>query len=291
MKYGTHYGYWGDNLNALSYVDSVKRAKKVGLDILEIGADHLEVMSDEEIKEIRDIAEELGITITTNSGPAQDQDLASADPAIRANGVKFLTNVMRNMKKIGSDTFVGAIYSYWPCQFLDLDKEAAWERSIAGMKEVAKVAKELDILICLEVLNRYETFILTDCKEALKYCEQVGSDNVVLLLDTFYMNIEENNIAEAIRLAGNKLGHLHVGESNRKLPGMGSLPWREIGRALRDIGYDRYVVMEPFMKTGGGIGEAIKVWRDLSNDADEDKMDQYIADALVFLKHEFTFEK
>ena len=35
------------------------------------------------------------------------------------------------------------------------------------------------------------------------------------------MNIEEDNIPEAIRLAGRKLGHLHVGESNRKLPGNG----------------------------------------------------------------------
>ena len=103
------------------------------------------------------------------------------------------------------------------------------------------------------------------------------------------MNIEEDNIPEAIRLAGRKLGHLHVGESNRKLPGMGSLPWRDIGRALRDIGYEKGVVMEPFLLQGGVVARDCKVWRDLSGNADEKMLDRYIKESLTFLKHEFTF--
>ena len=116
-----------------------------------------------------------------------------------------------------------------------------------------------------------------------------GGENVNLLLDTFHMNIEEDNIPEAIRLAGRKLGHLHVGESNRKLPGMGSLPWRDIGRALRDIGYEKGVVMEPFLLQGGEVARDCKVWRDLSGNADEKMLDRYIKESLTFLKHEFTF--
>ena len=80
---------------------------------------------------------------------------------------------------------------------------------------------------------------------------------------------------------------MHVGEGNRKLPGMGHLPWAEIGKALRDIGYNGMVVTEPFMKAGGQIGRDIKVWRDLSGGADEATMDKYIADAMVFLRNNF----
>lgn len=174
------------------------------------------------------------------------------------------------------------MYSYWPCQFEITDKEAAWERSIEGMKEVAEAAESLGIECCQEVLNRYETYIITDCREGLEYCRRVGSENVNLLLDTFHMNIEEDNIPEAIRLAGRKLGHLHVGESNRKLPGMGSLPWRDIGRALRDIGYEKGVVMEPFLLQGGEVARDCKVWRDLSGNADEKMLDRYIKESLTF---------
>ena len=124
------------------------------------------------------------------------------------------------------------------------DKAGAWDRSIEAMKEVAKVAEELNIECCLEVLNRFETYIMTDCDEAIEYCKRVGSKNVNILLDTFHMNIEEDNLPDAIRKAGNLLGHLHVGEGNRKLPGMskGSMPWAEMGEALREINYNKCVV-------------------------------------------------
>ena len=69
----------------------------------------------------------------------------------------------------------------------------------------------------------------------------------------------------AIRLAGNRLGHFHVGENNRRVPGKGGLDWYRIGEALRSIGYDGSVVMEPFVQMGGGIGSDIKVWRDMSH--------------------------
>ena len=68
------------------------------------------------------------------------------------------------------------------------------------------------------------------------------------------MNIEEDNMFDAIRFAGNRLGHLHVGECNRKLPGMNnSIDWSKIGQALRDINFNKMVVMEPFLLEGGEV--------------------------------------
>jgi len=122
----------------------------------------------------------------------------------------------------------------------------------------------------------------------VRFCNEVDRKSVRLLLDTFHMNIEEDNIPDAIRRAGDLLAHVHVGEGNRKLPGMGSLDWKAIGKALNDIGYDGMVVMEPFMKTGGSVGRDIKVWRDLSGGADEAQMDKYIKDSLTFLKKSFA---
>lgn len=286
MKFGTLYSYWGSQWKC-DYQQTLKKVSDIGFDILEVGAPHLVGMTDVELEDIRHTANELGLTLTSNIGPAKDKDIASKDPEIRKNGIRYLTNILIAMDKIDSRSLVGAMYSFWPCDFEEVDKEGAWERSIEGMKEVGRVAKELGIECCLEVLNRYETYIMTDCEEGLKYCEQVGCENVNLLLDTFHMNIEEDNIPEAIRKAGNMLGHLHVGEGNRKLPGMGSLPWRDIGRALKDIIYDKGVVMEPFLLAGDEVGRDIKVWRDLSNHADKAAMDQYIKDSLQFLKHEF----
>lgn len=284
MKFGTGYAYWETEWKC-DYIAAAKKVAGIGFEILEIGADHLYHMSDEEIVELKALGDSLKIEFTTNSGPSKENDLASADPAVRQHGLEYFRKILVNMNKLGSKSLVGAIYSFWPTDFINTDKKAAWKRSIACLKELSKTAEELEIECALEVLNRNESYILTDCAEAIEYVGQVGSKNVNILLDTYHMNIEEDNMYEAIRKAGDLLGHLHVGECNRKLPGMNnSINWPEIGKALRDINYQKAVVMEPFLLSGGAVGHDIRVWRDLSNNATLEQMDQYIKDSLIYLK-------
>ncbi|RDY32820.1 sugar phosphate isomerase/epimerase family protein [Lachnotalea glycerini] len=284
MKFGTGYAYWGTNWEC-DYIAMTKKVAEIGFDILEIGADHLYHMSDKEILELKETGNENGIEFTTNSGPSKENDFASEDLAVREHGLKYFETVLKNMKKLGSKSLVGAIYSFWPTDFVNVDKEAAWERSIDYLQKLSKTAEELDIECALEVLNRNETYILTDCEEAIQYVERVGSKKINILLDTYHMNIEEDNMYDAIRKAGNFLGHLHVGECNRKLPGMNhSIDWDEIGKALREINYEKAVVMEPFLLKGGQVGRDIRVWRDLSNHATPQQLDQYIKDSLIYLK-------
>ena len=108
------------------------------------------------------------------------------------------------------------------------------------------------------------------------------------MLDTYHMNIEEDDMCKAIGRAGSMLGHFHVGEANRKLPGMNeTIDWTAVGRALRDINYQKGVVMEPFLKQGGEVGRDCRVWRDLSNGADEETMDKYLKKSLQYLKNKF----
>ena len=286
MKYGTLYSYWSHEW-VCDYPAVAKKVRAAGCDILEVGAPHIAAMTDAQLAELKAAAEDNGLILTTNIGQSKDQDLASPDPAIRKNGLDFLTGVLRAMDKIGSKSLVGAMYSFWPCDFKYTDKEAAWDTSIAEMKKLAAVAEDLGIDLCQEVLNRFETYIMTNAAEGVEYCKRVDSPRCKVLLDTFHMNIEEDNIPAAIRLTGDYLGHIHVGEANRKLPGQGSLDWKAIAAAVHDVHYDGNVVMEPFLLKGGSVGKDIKVWRDLSNGADEAKMDQMLADAVKFLHANF----
>lgn len=85
------------------------------------------------------------------------------------------------------------------------------------------------------------------------------------------MNIEEDSFHDAIVHAGDKLGHFHIGETNRRAPGRGKIPWDEIAGALKKINYQGAVVMEPFLMTGGEVGRDISVFRDLRDDLDLDE--------------------
>lgn len=286
MKFGTLFAYWTHEWKG-DYTLYAKKVSEIGFDILEVSAGQLLTMSNQEIDELKALTKDLGISITSNIGPAKDKDIASEDPAVRKAGIENLTNIMKAMNRLDSRVLAGVLYSYWPCDFTDLDKKAIWARGVVSVKELAKTAESLGIDYCLEVVNRFETNILNTSEEGVQYCKDVDSKNVKILLDTFHMNIEEDNIGDAIRLAGNYLGHLHVGEGNRKVPGKGHLPWNDIGQAIRDINYDKGIVMEPFVLEGGQVGKDIKVWRDLSSNANLEKLDKEIQVSLEFLKKSF----
>ncbi len=286
MKYGTLYAYWVSNWGA-DYCEMARKAKKAGFDVIEVGAGDLLDMSDAQLEELRVTAKDLGLEISANLGPPKDKDISSADPEIAAAGVKFLCDIMHQMVKIDCKILIGALYNCWPYDFKDLDKESLWKRAVVGMQKVGDEADRLGITLALEILNRFETLLLTDAAEGVQFCKEVNRKSVKVLLDTFHMNIEEDNMCDAIRATGDWLAHVHVGEGNRKLPGMGSLDWDAIGQALRDIGYNGMVVMEPFMKAGGSVGSDIKVWRDLSGGADEEQMDAYIKTSVEFLRAKF----
>jgi len=284
MRIGTHFAYWGRTW-AVDYIALAKRAKACGLDVLEVGADHLLNMTDAQLEELRVTAKDLGLEISANLGPPKDKDISSADPAVRQAGVEFLCGILNQMVKLDCKILIGACYNHWPYDFVDIDKEALWARAVEGMKKVGDEADRLGLTIALEILNRFESCILNTVEEGLKFCADVGKNSVKLLLDTFHMNIEEDNIGDAFRLAGDMVAHVHVGEANRKLPGTGrNMPWAEIGQALKDINYKGMVVMEPFLLDKGEVGNAIKVWRDLSGGADDAKMDEMMTESVKFLR-------
>ena len=96
------------------------------------------------------------------------------------------------------------------------------------------------------------------------------------------MNIEEDNMYDAIAYAGvsGRLGHVHVGESNRRVPGVGAsnMDWNRIAKALNSVDYKGVIVMEPFVLTTAHNAKRTRVWRDLSYGANLDKL---VEDACV----------
>lgn len=288
MKYGIYSAYWEKEWNAdqKSYISKVK---KLGFDVLEISCAMLKAISTQELMEMKKMAADAGITLTAGYGPGANENLASANEDIVKNAVAFYTDILKKLEILDIHTLGGGIYSYWPVDYTKpIDKAGDWERSVKNVRTVGKIAGECGVDYCLEVLNRFEGYLLNTCAECKAFVEQVDVPAVKIMLDTFHMNIEEDSMVEAILLAGDRLGHFHVGENNRRLPGKGGMPWYEIGSALRAIGYDKNIVMEPFVRNGGGVGSDIKVWRDLSKGATDEMLDQDAAASVAFLKNVFS---
>ncbi|WP_319561762.1 sugar phosphate isomerase/epimerase family protein [Marispirochaeta sp.] len=269
---GIYYAFWADSWEA-DFMPYIDRVKKLGFDQLEVHAAVILRMGDTKRQKLKKAADDRGIELSCGIGLTADMDVSSLDEAIRLRGVDFMKDIIRAVGSIDGKMISGTVHSYWPAVPPKgmIDKTPVWEQSIKSMRELVKVAEECEVILNVEVINRFEQFLLNTCEEAVKYVKEIDSPWCRILLDTFHMNIEEDSIGGAIKLAGPYLSELHIGETNRKPPGCGRMPWDEIKRGLDSIGFDGPLVMEPFVRPGGEVGWDIAVWRDLMPGADLDE--------------------
>ena len=281
-KIGIYYAYWTHDWDA-DFHPFIDKVAELGFDILEVNGGTVARMTSEERQSLKAHADDKNIILSHCIGLPPQYDIASEDETVRKNGIAFLREMAEAIGEMGGGNLSGIIYSCWPETMPqgEMDKRSYLERSVASMKQAIKVAEDNNVIFNMEVVNRFEQFLLNTCDEAMAYVEAVGSPNARILLDTFHMNIEEDFIGEAIQKAGDKLGHLHIGENNRMPPGYGHIPWTEVAAALRKINYQGYVVMEPFLMPGGEVGRDIRVFRDMSVGL---QLDEEARKALMFIR-------
>ena len=285
MKHGIYYAYWADEWFAdyCYYIDKVAR---LGFDVLEIGCSSIPDYSDEQIRKLKKHADANNITLSGGYGPTPNHNIGSKNPQIRQVAFEWYVKLFEKMAHLNMHFLGGELYYCWPINFNELDsKEEEQKRSIESTQKLADLAAPYEITLGMEAISRYDSYLINTAEECIQFVQTVDKANVKVMLDTFHMNIEEDDIGGAIRSAGSLLGHLHTCEANRKVPGKGHIPWREIGIALKDIKYDGMVVMEPFVKMSGTVGKDIKVWRDVSCGADETALDKSAEEALRFQRY------
>jgi D-psicose/D-tagatose/L-ribulose 3-epimerase len=281
-KIGIYYAYWTQEWD-VDFHPFVDKVANLGFDVLEVNAGTVGNMTADERRALKAHADDKDLALSYCIGLPHQYDIAAEDEATRQRGIAYLQQMAAAIGEMGGGRMGGILYSSWPSTLPRnvTDKRPYLERSVASMKEAIKAAEDNNVFFNMEVVNRFEQYLLNTCAEAVAYCQMVGSPNAKVMLDTFHMNIEEAFAADAIVRAGEYLGHFHIGENNRMPPGYGSIPWTEIAAALRKISYQGYIVMEPFLKPGGQVGADIKVYRDLSVGID---MDDAAYKALLFMR-------
>lgn len=280
MKHGIYYAYWEQEWSA-DYVKYVHKVSDLGFDILEIGGIPLPDYSQDQIHELKAVSDTEGIELTVGYGPSAAHNVGN--PLVQESALEWYRRLFDVMEQLGSTCIGGALYSYWPVDFgKPLNKAEDWKRAVDGIQKLSELAKPHNIQLNLECLNRFENYLLNTAQEGVQFVKEVDCDNVGVMLDTFHMNIEETSISSAIRTAGSLLGHFHTGECNRMVPGKGRMPWCEIGNALKDIGYQKRIVMEPFVNMGGQVGQDIKIWRPICGDLSEERLDLDAKESVAF---------
>ena len=265
---------WSDDQSAAFH-----KAAEAGYDGVEIS---LVAGLDVGVERMARTAESLGLDILCSTGLGPTMDISSPEPALRKAGADHLRRCLDDAARLGSPILGGVTYATW-MGFPEGDLDGYRERSAAALHEVAVYASTLGVDICLEVLNRFETFMFNTVAGCLSFMDAVDHPSVKVELDTFHMNMEEDDLAAAVRLAGDRIGHVQVAANNRRAPQYGHIDWRSFKEALDDVGYDGWVVFETFPNSAVETGRATYAWRDLTDRPDPDAAEaaRFIRDHLA----------
>ena len=223
-------------------------------------------------------AASLGLDVLCSTGLNPRMDISSPDTEVRAAGIQHLRRCLDDAAALRSPILGGVTYATW-MGFPEGDHDGHRQRSAAALHEVAGYASTLGIDICLEVLNRFESFMFNTVADCLEFMDMVDHPSVKVELDTFHMNMEEDDLAAAVRRATGRIGHVQVAANNRRAPQYGHIDWGSFSEALDDSGYDGWVVFETFPNSKVETGQATYAWRDLTDDPDRDA-----ADAAAFIR-------
>lgn len=260
---GIHLSYWQSNWSdALEPL--LRRARLAGFDGAEFP---LLNPTEMDFPGLRAGLDAEGMRATCGTGLSPAADISSPDSSIRTAGLEHLRACLEGCAVLGSPILGGVTYTAWG-SFPREDRAGYWNRSVASVREAGKIAGDLGVVLCLEILNRFEGYLINTVEQGLAFLAEVNSPGVKLHLDTFHQNIEEDDLGEAIRLAGDAIGHFHCSENNRKLPGKGHIPWGEVKKSLDAVGYHRWLTVESFVKPAGEVGPALFIWRSLADDLD-----------------------
>ena len=265
LRYAVHAYAWttswsNDTLHLIDH------ARELDFDLIEIPLMEIEKVDSGKIKERLQAA---GLGVCTSTACSEEQDITGEEEGTRRNGVEYLKQCVQATRAMGGTTFSGVIYSAIGRRIDGIPDKRYWERSSKGLKEVARFARDHGITIGIEPVNRYETFLINTCDQALELLDMIDEPNVGVHLDAYHMNIEEDEFYGPTLKAVPHLCHFHLSESHRGTPGRGTVDWEGIYRALGETGYEGVVGLESFIEVSKAMQAATCIWRTLAPSSDE----------------------
>ena len=252
------------------FIKNIEKASGLGFEVIEMFAAPFYDMSKSDMDRMKEASKKYNMEFAYSYCFTPDKDISSGDASKRKKGIDYMTQILKNISYVSDAPGIGGITNGVWHGIIEDTKQDHWDRSVESVKEIIKVAEENNITYLLETVNRFENFMLNTHAESLKYAKDVGSPNIKVHLDTFHMNIEEDDMETAIVETGDMLGYFHLGENNRKPPGTGNMNWDGVFSALAKINYQGWITMEPFVLYGEELCKDIGLYRDLMPGADLD---------------------
>lgn len=261
---GVHALVWVGGWSKDQCREAIKNSAEAGYGLIEIPA--LDPKSID-VEHTKATLKEFGLKGACSLGLSFDADINNDDSEIAKRGEARLMDALNVVEQLGGDYLGGVIFSALGKYKFPPTKKAR-DNAVAALKRLAIAAQAKGITLGLEPVNRYESNLLNTGSQALEMIKDIGEPNVVVHLDIYHMNIEEQDLVSPVLEAGNKLGYVHIGASHRGPLGTGNIDFDSFFGALAKIGYKGTITFESFSSTvvAPDLSSTLGIWRNLWTD-------------------------
>ncbi len=222
--------------------EHMRLAKEIGFDAVEIFPPGPEAIDP---KALHTLLNDLGLglaAVGTGAGWVKHRlNLTLPDASARRRAIDFIRSIIDFAGPFGAPAIIGSMQGR---SGDGVDQATADGYLADALEELGEYAAQHSAFLLFEPLNRYETTMAHTIEQGVNLLKKLSTINVKLLADLFHMNIEERDIAQAIRAGGDHIGHVHFVDTNRRAAGFGHMDYGPIAQALQDINYNRYASAE-----------------------------------------------
>lgn len=228
----------------LTYAEIVSEANRLGYGGIELNLK--EWPSESNVGEIENSLDAFNVEVaaigTRHMHVTHGLYLASPDKRVREKALDYVTECMKIARRLDC-TIVQAGWAFQGSK-LEAPYDAAWKQAVESLEEVGRRCQEHGLQFVIEFACKQNAELVNTMDEALRMLDEVGSENVLVMADVFHIYMEDDPVRDTVLKAGDRLGYVHLADSDRLIPGDGEINFREFVGALREIDYNGYMIME-----------------------------------------------
>jgi sugar phosphate isomerase/epimerase len=256
---GGPFVFWGD------LEGHCQKASSLGYDAVEVFAPSADVLVQ---LQLGDLLAKYNLKLAALGSGAgwviHKWHLIHPDAEIRLKARHFISEIIDLAGRFGAPAIIGSLQGRVEG---DVTRDQANIWLAEALEPLAAQAQKFGVPLLLEPLNRYESNVFNRVGDTVTFLRGLQTRNIKILADLFHMNIEEVNSAQALKDAGDFIGHIHFVDSNRGPAGAGHIAMEPIVQALRQINYAGYISAEclPWPDPDAAAKQTILSYRKLFN--------------------------